>query len=321
MGSGKRSGRGGRRTLWARLWLAGALAAGAWLFCGRLTAFVVPWLWRTAVVAPGAIVATHDGPALGVRRERLIRTPAAGALQLIAAEGERVPAGFPVVAVDGMVVRAPEAGVISYVIDGLEGALLPGDLLRVVAGHPERFRPRYRRLADGDPVAAGDAVFRLVDNFTFYIYAALPGSPSLQPGDAVTVRLSPVGEVPRPSTGEDGVISAKLAREPFRARVAAIERDPRRTGVVLTVGRFIHPFLSTRQWRIRVERTLYRGLLVPRRSLVERAGRTGVFVLEDDRPAFRPVQVIGTDARRAAVSGLAAGLSVITNPAWVIGGE
>lgn len=321
MGAGESRRQRARRSLWARLSLAAALLAGAWLFFGRLTAMVVPWFWRTAVAAPGAIAETYDGPALGVRRERLVLAPVAGALQLIAAEGERVPTGFPVVAVDGTVVRAPEAGMISYVIDGLEGTLLPGDLLRVVAGRPERFRPRYRRLADGDSVAVGDAVFRLVDNYTFYLYADLPGNPSLKPGDAVTVRLSPVGEAPRSATGEDAVVPAALAREPFRARVALIGSESRGVGVVLTIDRFVRPFLSARQWRIRVERTLYRGLLVPRRSLIERAGRTGVLVLEDDQPAFQTVQVIGADARRAAVNGLAPGVRVITNPAWVMGGD
>ena len=96
----------------------------------------------------------------------------------------------------------------------------------------------------------------------------------------------------------------------MRVRVALAEKDPR---IVPEMGVRVR-FLETRT-EPAPARPLLTGVLVPKTAVVERDGKSVVFVVEGDRAKLREVTAGATIADFSNITnGLAAGANVIVSP-------
>jgi putative membrane fusion protein len=200
------------------------------------------------------------------------------------------PAEKPVAG--GTDVTVDTAGIMVYQTDGLEALLTPGQTeswtpswFRTLAGEPRK---------PGDEVAAGEPIFKVVDNLGLNVLAVVPAS-LLQShsSDRVTLRFE------------------GLESPPVVTRIAS--RHAQGDEVLLVLTAPVFPAELT--WNRRVKATLvfgsYSGLVVPRSSIDVRDGRQGVWVVDGSRESFRPVRVLGGNAQEVALEAdLVPGLTV-----------
>ncbi len=274
--------------------------------------------WGTAPAQVGRVVVALQGEALVVRSERAIFAQVAGELAPVAKEGERVPSGALVARVEpagggpeaaageARFLRAPLAGTVSYVLDGLEGLLGPRKLPELLASEtpvaelakgaePEQSRARQR-------TAPGQPVLKVVDNFHLWFLADFSGADRTalpQVGERVRLRLRGSGTPP-------GAVC--------RATVEARRDQGRNHRLVLAPVEYWPEFVRVRRTAVELIRGEYEGVLVPRSALVERKGLTGVIVGTAAGRRFQPVVVQGGDQARVAVDGLAPGTPVVKEP-------
>lgn len=191
-----------------------------------------------------------------------------------------------------VLVRAPEAGVVSFSLDGYEADLVPGAELAAVF---ERGPASERRIQDGLVVAGGEPLFRVVETHEVEVAVRLRG-PGLEKGSKVTLEFRGIPE--RKFTGT--LVESRPAGNELWGRVRLDGFDSslvyrREMDVVLTTGR-------------------KQGVVVPAAAVVEAEGRQGVYVVLGDQILFRPVRVLGGDGRRAVLDGVPEGARVVLNP-------
>lgn len=275
--------------------------------------------WGTVPAQVGRVAVTLRGEALVVRSERAVFSELAGRLTPVAREGERVPRGALVARVEpaygapgaaaageARFLRAPLAGTVSYVLDGLEGILGPQNLPELLetdtpvtdlahGADPEEFRAR-QRITPGQPVA------KVVDNFQVWLVTDFPaGTRSALPrtGERVRLRLRGSGTPP-------GAVC--------RATVTDRRDRERSCRLVVTPVEYWPEFGRVRQSAVELILGEYEGVVVPRSALVERSGTVGVVVRSAAGERFQTVSVQGGDRERVVVDGLAPGTPVVKEP-------
>lgn len=193
---------------------------------------------------------------------------------------------------EAALVRSPGAGVVSFSLDGLESELEPGmSALELF----DRVTPVERRVQDGVEVRLGEPLFRVVETAVIEVAVRVRGL-ALDAGAQVTLDFQGIPE--RRFTGR--LVESHTVGNEFIGRIRLDAFDPslvyrRVTGVTLTTGRS-------------------QGIVVPASAVVEVDGRQGVYVMLGERSLFRPVRVLGANARQATVDGVPAGAAVVANP-------
>lgn len=198
-----------------------------------------------------------------------------------------------------------EAGMISYVTDGLEETLIPQvvtlaqippDFLAQLA----RFKAHPRQNKDGAEVFPGQPVYKVVDNHRLWLVTEVPDPPvTLLPGQRVRVGLYP------PRAGRE---------EWYPAVVVGASQERRKQVMVLEVSEYRPWFNGLRWLRVTVLYGRYEGVILPRRALIKKGERWGVYLREEGLSRFVPVTVVGGDHHRVAVTGIPDGARVLVRP-------
>lgn len=291
--------------------LSRALVAGAFvLFAGWLGLYTLPeklgpLFFRSVLVRDGAVEVGVQTVGVVLRREAVVPSPSSGTLSVVAAEGIRVPAGDVVAYVNPpgagspVPVKSPTAGVISFELDRYSGNLDTSGVFAYEKVDIARMSDKPHVLAPGSQVEPGQPAFRVVDNFEFFVYVIVPETLGLAADQKVWVRFG--------ASGEDRLPARVVSQRPGADGVKA-----------LLLVRDHHPgALYWRKPQVDVIQSRVEGAIVPKSSLVQRGGRTGVFLAAVGGPVFKDVRVKGTDGTRFAVNGLPDGVRVVTNP-WIM---
>lgn len=137
---------------------------------------------------------------LAIRREVPLFSPAAGRLELLVREGERVAAGQPVVRIWPILgaagapetLTAPSPGVVCLTVDGLESVLTPETWAALRPEGLAALSPVPGKRADeGKRVDQGEPLLKLVDNLgPLLLIGSWPAAATWQPavGTRVEVR-------------------------------------------------------------------------------------------------------------------------------------
>ena len=249
-------------------------------------------------VVEGAVETSWSGEALVVRAEEAYASEKTGWLHPVVAEGAKVRTGALVCNIiddEGRVLTALTAahsGVVSYRVDGMED-MAPGAQQEAVWAAYRNLRGRLRR--DGDKITAGDRIYKLIDNYSFAIYASVKGPQELVVGQDARVRL-PSGEMIMQ------IRQAEQVGDRFLVQLNSTE----------------YPAAVT-EWRHLADLELARGrrfgLVVPTSSIVESASeRTGVYLLIAGRPHYKRVEVVASSQNEAVVTGIPVEAQVILRP-------
>lgn len=258
--------------------LAGAVLIGAGQVYRRGGPGEIP---QTVPVRHGTVEVSVDTDVLIVRAERVYQAPAAGPVERLAKEGERVRAGTPVVRLSGAgEVSAAASGLVFYQLDGLEGLLDPAESGRWEPGWFKGLPVPEPRPASEGRVGQGQPLFKVVDNFGQALLAMvnMETLPLVDEGAQVAIRFP----------GRGGAVA--------EGKVARLWRDGHGALVYLTAPLFPQGLDGVRKARVTLVFDSITGTVVPRSAIDVRGGRQGVWVLEGTRPVFLPGKVVGGNA-------------------------
>lgn len=266
-------------------------------------AALLPHLVRVVEAQAGTLETVIRGPAAVLREEWVLTAPAAGAVRVLAREGERVRSGSPVCRVNDRDVVSPAPGVVSLVVDGTEGRLPVRPGASPPASEVLALKPRPSSLQDGQLVAVGQPLARVVDNREWRLCVSLPPAEvrELAGRSRLRVRLPALGE-------EEFVLPVEASRP----------GDDRTYGTITLWGREWRQELARiRVLEVEVVKEQFSGVIVPRRSLVKKEEQVGVFVVKKTLAQWVKVEVRGEKGSRVAVEGIPEGSQVIVNP-WLV---
>lgn len=198
---------------------------------------------------------------------------------------------------EGRVLKAPSAGILSFRVDGWEELLKPENLNNITPQFLSQLPERLLPLEDGANVAAGAPVFKVIDSLK--VYLAVPVSAQdaqrIQEARRVKVRLA----------------NNKKGEAVFWWK----QTNPggEQATVILSSDTFPIEFHRMRRADFEIVLRRYEGVVIPREALVEQDGRKGVY-LSGNKRKFWPVNVKGGTASQVVVDGLNPGALIIGNP-------
>ncbi len=203
---------------------------------------------------------------------------------------------FPVV--------APEPGIVSYCLDGLEETLTPDKIGQFSTKQLLTATRRAVLTSDQSKVKAQDPVARIVWDGEAYVSVIVTN------GQADT--LSAVPEVTLRFAAFEGrrEIPASLYHVGEREKSGYCLVTYRTSGI-------LDGMVSARQAQAEVVTHVYKGTVVPAKAVVRRGGQDGVFVVDVSVCRFRPVTVLGGNGSEVVVDDLAPGTQIVTTP-WLV---
>lgn len=137
-------------------------------------------------------------------------------------------------------------------------------------------------------VKRGEPIFRVVDNFSFYLFIPVEDLSALPLGKQVTVNWPHLG------TSVEAV-------------VCKVVESATTAGVMLETKRFLPEFVTMIWEPAEIVIEVYTGSIVPQKALVRAGEQVGVYVSTETGPVFRPVDLLYNDGRQAVISGVAPG--------------
>ncbi|MGI6037075.1 MAG: HlyD family efflux transporter periplasmic adaptor subunit [Limnochordia bacterium] len=195
-------------------------------------------------------------------------------------------------------ITIPTAGVIHYELDGLEGVLTPEGVLSYSKEELVKLTPQRIKRTDGQEVAAGDPLFRLLPDHQLYLLTFIP--PVDEP-----VRRGQRVEVHIPGFPE------------LAARVEGLGQPGEEQALLLALDRYLPAFDTLRQLPVKIIIQRHRGTILPASAVRESRGRIGVYIQTPEGPLFQPVKVLGRQGEEVCVGGVPEGVPVIVRGLWL----
>lgn len=260
-------------------------------------------LARVAYLSQTEVRSTVNLTGTLIDAQQVLVAPAEGTIQWLVPAGQRVAVGETVARItsaDGGVtaVNAPAAGLLSYTTDGLETLLLPSNLPDMTM--PNTSQAKSVTVTGGQAVNAGQSVGRVSDNLDpVYIYASDLTVPSgmLVAGKSWTLVWQ----------GQD-----------LAATVASLRGQAPNGSYFVQLNRYPDNLLASRTVSFSVVTATMSGYLVSQSALVTAGGQTGIDLVDDGRVQWTPVEVTGSLAGMADLSGLPDDAALyVVNPRWV----
>jgi len=178
-------------------------------------------------------------------------------------------------------VSSPNAGVVSYLIDGYENLLNPKNIQ--VLEWDNLINIKEASDIRKNEVIHSQPIFKIVDSHKWYMIAQLKHEESeyYKVGKDVTFKF--------PSNNINGSI-------------INIRKEENYDLVIFELSEYTDNFLSSRKINVDVEVVNYEGLKINNDSIVKKNGEPGVYILGINRQTrFKPIQIIGTDDKYSIV--------------------
>lgn len=213
---------------------------------------------------------------LFVRDETVYKAASQGEVERVISQGKLMRKGSKIVTLSGTACYTSERGIVSYFCDGMEDILTPDSLDDITVGalektHTEDFEVNECKTK----AAAGDCIFKIVDNRTWYLCAWLAEDEAegFTAGNTVTVDFN------------DGV-SLKM-------RLTSITAEGSSSKLVLSCDRYYEFFDKYRTKECKLIRSDRSGILLETRSIAEVDGQKGVYVKDKfGSYNFTPISIL-----------------------------
>jgi len=219
---------------------------------------------------------------------------------------------------DTITIYAEQPGFVSYYCDSLEGYagdFYPDDLRYLInldqsdEENGEEFEEAFPGVAraEGDLVAAGKPLIKLIDNWQWYFSTVVPlheGRPLMKLG---TVNLEFEFA---PGKHVDGELYHS-------------ELDEENQLVCLTyaINEQLPGFDKARLTGARILYRQHRGIIVPLAAVFEKEGETGIFINQGGRVVFKKISIVERQDDQVMIEGIEPRTLVITRPDLVEEGQ
>ncbi|TEB10299.1 hypothetical protein Pmgp_02496 [Pelotomaculum propionicicum] len=246
-----------------------------------------------------------------LKDENVARAPAGGLLRFTNPDGRRLEVGAKAADIetageqgaDGQTfaVYTSSAGIFCSHLDGLESTLTPAN--RDVLDLPGLEKIAGRSMAAGTRVEKGQPIFKIIDNLSpVFIYGSIAKT-SLPAGYA------------------DKPVWLQAAWNNLTLRIKSsslVDKGDRWEGYFLLSG-YPEAIVHNRKVSLTVTTKQLKGLLVPSRAVVYRAGQPGIYMVVKKKAQWEPVDIKGELAGWVAIAGdeLVEGARYVSNPVLV----
>lgn len=222
---------------------------------------------------------------LFVRDETLYKAASQGNVERVISQGKLMRKGSKIVMLSGTACYSSERGIVSYFYDGMEDSLTVESLDSITASALEKVHSEDFELKECETeVAAGDCIFKIVDNRTWYLCAWLAEDEAdgFAAGNTVTVDFN------------DGT---KL-----KMKLISLTAEGKSSKLVLSCDRYYEFFDKYRTKKCKLIRSDRSGILIETRSIAEVDGQKGVYVKDKfGSYNFTPISILAQDDETAVV--------------------
>ncbi|MBM7555465.1 putative membrane fusion protein [Halanaerobacter jeridensis] len=240
--------------------------------------------------------------ALIIRDEEVVFAPQAGQIELNVSEGERVSAGNLIATIrrgkkDNELYNY-EPGIISYKVDGLENSLEREDISDLSYKKISKLKGSINVVESGESINAGRPLFKVINNFNFYLAVLLPE------GELQNYELQDKVEI----------VFSKFPTQILKGRVYKTILDSPQNIMVLKVDRFLPKLIDLRKVRVKVVKERYHGIVVPEDAIIEENEKTKVRIRGYVKDYTKEVKVKAKIEDKVIIKkGLSPGTKVILN--------
>ena len=197
-------------------------------------------------------------------------------------------------------IKTFSSSIVSRSLDGLESVLRPGnpELLEV---DYEKLQANPYEVKDNDSVAAGQAVFKEIQNFK----------------TQVLVRAKFDRYDPPVKGAKIGMRFPKFATEVVQCvveDVRCVDEEENIWAIFVTLDRFATSLTSVRFTDVDVVLSTTEGMIIPKSCVTEKDGQTGVYALKKNDFVFTTVEVLNGNDEEVAVKGVKEGDKLLLKP-------
>ncbi|QNB45154.1 hypothetical protein BR63_01745 [Thermanaerosceptrum fracticalcis] len=256
-----------------------------------------------------------------IRNEAALAAPFTGRLEILRPEGERVAKGTVMcylVSEDGTSLEktkrlafiAPQAGVVSYHIDGYENIcnsqIWPQLDIHQLTDLEKRLGAPMSGDAKEKKVIPGGSFFvKVIDNLSpgyLYLETTSDLGRELKTGNSIEIRLE------------------KLDNLLIRGNIMSVAQNGDKLQLLIRIPNLPETY-KLRKLQGHIITNKYRGTVLSEHCLVEKEGNLGVFIYARGKVQWKEVTVSGRLNKKVAVEGLSASDLVITTPQLVKEGQ
>ncbi|WP_077367310.1 HlyD family efflux transporter periplasmic adaptor subunit [Anaerosalibacter sp. Marseille-P3206] len=180
-----------------------------------------------------------------------------------------------------------EAGIVSFKIDGLEEVFNGKNINEYSIDDMKKAEEKIRKIEKGDKVGVGDTIFKIMDNYNWYIMAATDEAKKLdglEKGNFVTFVIN----------NND---------KPIRGRLVKVQSNKGQAFIVVKFDKFFHDYYDLRNVDVKIIKSSNEGLKIPLKAISEKEGISGVYIKDTSGIIkFRPIKILGQNDDFAIVS-------------------
>lgn len=224
----------------------------------------------------GNLESSISAECLLVRDETLYKAVSQGTVERVISQGKLMRKGSKIVTLSGTPCYTSERGIVSYFCDGMEDILTPDSLEDITVSALEKtYAEDFEVKECKTEAAAGEPIFKIVDNRTWYLCAWLAEDEAegFVAGNTVTVDFN------------DGVC--------LKMKLVSITAEGSTSKLVMSCDRYYEFFDKYRTKECKLIRSDRSGILLETRSITEVDGQKGVYVKDKfGSYNFTPISIL-----------------------------
>nr|WP_278335739.1 HlyD family efflux transporter periplasmic adaptor subunit [Proteiniborus sp. DW1] len=181
---------------------------------------------------------------------------------------------------------APKSGIISYQLDGLEDIFTISKINDYESSDYRLIDVNKTDLTEKNIVNFGEPVYKIIDNFTWYIMTEVDskGMDKLEEGKTIYIKIN---------DDERKIIS----------RVVRLVKENDKCFIILKLTEYFHEYYNERYLDIHIVKNTYEGLIIPSKSIIEKDGIKGVYIKDiSGIVKFRPIKILASHNEHTIVS-------------------
>jgi len=234
-----------------------------------------------------------------LRKEKLYYADQAGRIIFLKEEGERVGYGQDIIKINNRIFYNHNPGLVSYATDGLEEQLSLASIDSISISDFLNYKREYKQLVDNEYVEKGQAVYRIINNDSFYIVIKT---------DSKELQRYKVNEKVfiKPNFLIDRILEANIIKLVFEEEEGLM---------IIKVNAFVKEWLNIRRAKFTFIKNIYRGITIPRKAVFTNPNGEGVLVYQADGGyKFSKINILNGNDEFVVVNGIEIGQKIIINP-------
>lgn len=258
---------------------------------------------QVAVTSYQTLTQEFTAPGLIIRDEVVTFAPRRGKADIKETEGTKVRAGEHILSLrtgeEQDKLYNYKAGIVSYRIDGLENTLQPSERNQLTYEQFNKVRGKIDAIEQGQRVNVGQPLFKIIDNFKFYLAVLLPQKKlaNYEAGEQIEIILTQLEDV-----------------RSFKGEVDRIIADKPENIMIIELTKFVPQIIDLRKTTVRVVKERYHGLVVPCSALTkDDSDRVGVKIRGQTKDYFKEVEVKHKVGDKAVIKGVLPGVKILVN--------